>query len=83
MTTYKPQDRVALSAKFLRSIGIRTGDAPFARGVVDSVRKHLPGVQALSVTWDGGWPDGLILSTNVTLVSAMAADALMAEHVGS
>ena len=43
-------DRVAYSAKFLRSIGCQTGPIPFARGRV-IVMRHYAGTTLATVEW--------------------------------
>jgi hypothetical protein len=47
----RPGDRVAYSAKFLRSIGCQTGPMPFARGRVITMR-HYSGATLATVEWD-------------------------------
>ena len=79
MKTFAARDRVALSAKFLRSIGCITGEGPFARGAVVSTAPAHSGLEMVEVEWDNGaWPVAKILSCNLTLVSRLAADAAMA-----
>ena len=44
-------DRVAYKASFLRSTGQTTGDVPFARGVVESVKDY-GGMSIANVNWN-------------------------------
>lgn len=68
----RPGDRVAYSAKFLRSIGCQTGPMPFARGRV-IVMRHYAGATLATVAWnDRSMPDGV----NVANLIAVACIGL-------
>ena len=82
---YTPGDKVAYSARFLRSTGQYTGDIPFLRGEIVAV-EPLGEPQLCTIQWSlDGKPvhmpsqyhdDGLgrVISPNLTLVSRLALD---------
>lgn len=51
MSKIKVNDRVGYSKQFLQNIGCVSGDMPFARGVVKSLR-NLGGLTLAEVVWD-------------------------------
>jgi hypothetical protein len=84
--TFRVGDRVAYSANWLRSTGIRTGDFPFLRGEIVNTQ-DMGEVQLCTIAWQlNGKPyhmasqyhdDGLgrVIAPNLTLVSRIAIDA--------
>ena len=68
-------DRVAYSAKFLRSIGCQTGPIPFARGRV-IVMRHYAGATLATVAWnDPTMPDGVNVA-NLIAVDDMGLECV-------
>jgi hypothetical protein len=80
MNTFNPGDRVALSEKFLRSIGRLTDGVQFARGTVQAVENLFLGASMVSVDWDDGlWPVNRVLDCNLTLATSVATAAVGAD----
>jgi hypothetical protein len=75
--TFKPGDRVAYAAAWLKNTGQRTGWAPAARGTVESV-EPFGGRAIVTVQWDGRDKPVGVLDVNLTLVSRIAIDAALA-----
>lgn len=73
-------DRVAYSAVWLRSTGTHTGEYPFLRGTVAALDTLSPGFTLATVDWGGGrsWP---VNTGNLTLVSRITVDAVLADRV--
>lgn len=72
--TFSPGDRVAYSAKWLKSMGQFSGPLPALRGTVTSV-EPFGGRALIGVAWDG---PAKVLDCNLTLVSRIAIDAALA-----
>lgn len=70
-------DRVAYAARFLKSTGQITGEAPFRRGTVCAV-KSISDYDLLTVDWDDRIAARPVLASNLTLVSRIAEDAALA-----
>jgi hypothetical protein len=81
-------DKVAYSAAWLKSTGMRTGDYPFLRGTVVAVQ-DMSEVQLVTIEWtlrgkpypmssqyhDDGF--GRVIAPNLTLVDRIAIDAAL------
>lgn len=76
-TTYKVGDKVAYSAKFLRSIGCYTGDMPQARGVITALGEISRGGTVIAtIEWDraGDCPE----KVNVANLARVGSSAMYA-----
>ncbi len=77
--SFNPGDRVAYSARFLRSIADYSHASASMRGTVQS-SKRIPGMKSdfVKIAWDGD-SDELragALAANLTLVSRLAANSV-------
>lgn len=71
----KTGDRVAYSARFLRSIGAYTGDLPFARGTVTEIKK-LGETTIAVIDWGNEEMASKVNVVNLCRVQDIAKDAL-------
>jgi len=69
-------DRVAYSARFLRSIGCQTGPMPAARGRVTAVRSHA-GVTLAAVAWNDPTMPESVNVANLVSVTDMHLECVL------
>jgi hypothetical protein len=77
MTPVKVGDRVAYTREFCRNTGQRTGDVPFARGVVQAMDGD-PSFSIASVRWEGAGVYGEYLA-RINAKNLIRADELHLE----
>lgn len=78
-TSFQIGDRVAYSAKFLRSVGDYSHESASMRGTVQGVRR-IPGMKFdhVKIAWDGDTDElrSGALACNLCKVSQLAADSV-------